>query len=107
MRAAPFLAIGLLGVNSLAVAVEGNRPKPATELKPTRVDEGKIAKLIEALEDRQHSVRISAMKRLASYGTAAKKAVPALGEVLRGSYKNLGDEAARTLAQIGKASVPN
>ena len=67
----------------------------------------KIAKLIQALEDADRAVILSAMKKLGNCGTAAKQAVPALSARVRSNDKEIANQAARSLAQIGSAAVPH
>ena len=43
----------------------------------------RIAKLIAALDEEQHSVRLSAMRKLGEQGASAQPAVPVLGKALR------------------------
>ncbi len=70
-----------------------------------RADE-RIEKLIAALNDPETPVVMSAMRRLGNYGTAAKKALPALSAFLRNGNPEVANQAARSLAQIGVASMP-
>lgn len=102
------MPIGQLGTALVVLAFAGSAlpAEPDLRKKAPTGDRAKIEKLIEALEDKQHTVRISAMKKLADHGTAAKQAVPALGKALRGPFKDLSIQAARSLAQIGGPALP-
>jgi len=66
----------------------------------------RLQKLIAALDDSDRNAVLAAMKKLGTYGAAAKEAVPALGRRFRQTDKEIGGQAARTLAQIGQAAVP-
>src|SRR5262245_46364027 len=98
------LMINVLGIASAWLTL-CHGDTPVTVKHPSAEHVQKIAKLIDALDERQHSIRLSAMKKLGNHGAAAKAAVPALGKVLRGTYKELSEQAARSLAQIGTEAV--
>src|SRR5262245_5919482 len=65
------------------------------------------AALIKALKDENRLVRLRAMRDLGNQGAAARDAAPTLGLLLRADTEpEVLTQAARALAQIGPAGVP-
>src|SRR5579859_4575249 len=76
-------------------------------LNPFVSAEPEMAQLIKALESPLKSTRLHAMKELGKKGNAGKDAIPILIDHLRHHKdKDLANQAAEALAQIGATSVP-
>jgi HEAT repeat protein len=67
--------------------------------------EKKLPDLIKELHSPVKAHRLRAMRELGKHGTAARDAVPGLAENLRHKDKDLANQAARSLAQIGRPAV--
>jgi HEAT repeat protein len=68
-----------------------------------------VERLLKAVQSTVKADQLAAMKELGNLGTAGKAAVPLFSEMLRDTSKEhfeLGEQAARSLAQIGWPAVP-
>jgi HEAT repeat protein len=87
------MALGLLIAAILPLTT------PAQEKDP-------LAPQLKALESKKKDVRLAAVRQLGAGGTAAKKAVPALGKLMREDPDAaVANQAALALAQIGWPAV--
>ena len=83
-------------------------PEPPSKGKPAElplVADAKTAELLEGLQAPLKANRLAALVALGKRGTASKAAVPAVRELLYAQDRDIGNQAARTLAQIGRTSV--
>ncbi len=66
-----------------------------------------VADLVQSLDDaRDKPAQLKALKALGAYGNAARTAVPLVRLFLREKDDGLANQAAQTLAQIGRPAVP-
>lgn len=76
------------------------------QARPLGSAESDMPKLLKGLESPLKANRLKAMQALGDQGTAARDAIPALAKHLRHKDKDLAGQAARSLAQVGPAAVP-
>jgi len=89
---------------SLGLVVLALQPSPCRAADAKTKD--RIEKLIQAMDDPNKPVVLSTIKKLGNYGSAGRIAVPALSARLGDRDKEVANQAARALAQIGAAAVP-
>ncbi|HYT87396.1 MAG TPA: HEAT repeat domain-containing protein [Gemmataceae bacterium] len=90
--------LGALGLGLLTLVLLSTAAAPA--------DPDPIADLVQALHGKSKASRLKTLTALGNYGTHAKRAIPTVSELLHDKDKDLGNQAARTLAQIGWPAVP-
>ena len=66
---------------------------------------GSVAILVEALREKDGSVRAKAARALGSIGPAAREAIPVLLDALQDREAHVRWDAARALGQIGAAAA--
>jgi hypothetical protein len=106
-RAIPALLHALDGSAAPSAPAPPALPKPqASSAPPSRkVARGSVAVLIEALKEKDRSVRSKAARELGGIGPAAREAIPVLLDALRDSEPSVRWDAARALGQIGAAAA--
>jgi hypothetical protein len=81
-------------------------PEAATVEEPRMIaGRSSVAVLIEALKEKDRSVRSKAARELGGIGPAAREAIPVLLDALRDSEASVRWDAARALGQIGAAAA--
>jgi HEAT repeat protein len=74
--------------------------------EPKAAPDPRLEEWLEELKSPLKAKRLAALRAVGNWGAAARGALPALSAHLRHKDKDLADQAARALAQVGAAAVP-